>query len=145
MCPSWSWYYVDSTDFAVSLSLSIHCSWQIFQFTSFVHTQLMKAGSYVGVHRTSLMSSSLPLQLSPACLVLTWMVFEMGDNWLYSWGGGLLPGFIQNNTAFLCSSHVAFSLYVLLVSMWCIHTIVLTQLQLGKNPILFYWINQISI
>ena len=42
---------------------------------------------YVGVHRsTSLMSSSLLLQLCPACLVrLTWIVFVMGGRWPYSW------------------------------------------------------------
>ena len=42
---------------------------------------------YVGVHRsTSLMSSSLLLQQCPACLVrLTWIVFEMGGRWPYSW------------------------------------------------------------
>ena len=42
---------------------------------------------YVGVHRsTSLMSSFLFLQQCPACLVrLTWIVFEMGGRWPYSW------------------------------------------------------------
>ena len=45
------------------------------------------AWPYVGVHRnTSLMSSSLLLQLCPACLVrLTWIVFMMGGRWPYSW------------------------------------------------------------
>ena len=45
------------------------------------------ARPYVGVHRsTSLMSSSLLLQQCPACLVrLTWIVFEMGGKWPYSW------------------------------------------------------------
>ena len=45
------------------------------------------ARPYVGVHRsTSLMSSSLPLQQCPACLVrLTWIVFVMGGRWPYSW------------------------------------------------------------
>ena len=45
------------------------------------------ARPYVGVHRsTSLMSSSLLLQLCPACLVrLTWIVFVMGGRWPYSW------------------------------------------------------------
>ena len=45
------------------------------------------ARPYVGVHRsTSLMSSSLFLQLCPACLVcLTWIVFVMGGRWPYSW------------------------------------------------------------
>ena len=41
----------------------------------------------LGVHRsTSLMSSSLLLQLCPACLVrLTCIVFVMGGKWPYSW------------------------------------------------------------
>ena len=41
----------------------------------------------VGVHKsTSLMSSSLLLQQSPACLVrLTWIVFMIGGRWPYSW------------------------------------------------------------
>ena len=45
------------------------------------------AQPYVGVHRSkSLMSSSLLLQQSPACLVcLTWIVFVMGGRWPYSW------------------------------------------------------------
>ena len=45
------------------------------------------ARPYVGVHRsTSLMSSSLLLQLCPACLVrLTCIVFVMGSRWPYSW------------------------------------------------------------
>ena len=39
------------------------------------------------VHRrTSLMSSFLPLQQCPACVVrLTWIVFVMGGRWLYIW------------------------------------------------------------
>ena len=42
---------------------------------------------YVGVHRsTTLMSSSLLLQLCPTCLVrLTWIVFGMEGRWPYSW------------------------------------------------------------
>ena len=45
------------------------------------------ARPYAGVHRsTSLMSSSLLLQQSPACLLrLTWIVFVMGSWWPYSW------------------------------------------------------------
>ena len=45
------------------------------------------ARPYVGVHRsTSLMSSSLLLQLCPAYLVrLTWIVFVMRGRWPCSW------------------------------------------------------------
>ena len=41
----------------------------------------------VGIHKsTSLMGSSLLLQQCPACLVLlTWVVFVIGDRWPYSW------------------------------------------------------------
>ena len=41
----------------------------------------------VGIHRsTSLMGSSLLLQLCPVCLFhLTWIVFVMGGRWPYSW------------------------------------------------------------
>ena len=58
----------------------------------------------VGVHKsTSLMSSSLFLQLCPACLVcLTWIVFVIGGRWPYSWClvGCLPPGLVQD-----CSQH----------------------------------------
>ena len=44
------------------------------------------ARPYVGVHSTSLISSSLLPQQCPACLVrLTWIVFVMGGRWPYSW------------------------------------------------------------
>ena len=41
----------------------------------------------VGVHKsTSFMSSSLPFQQCPACLVrLTWIDFVIGGRWPYSW------------------------------------------------------------
>ena len=51
----------------------------------------------------------------------------------------------KQHVAFFYSSHLAFSPYVLLASIWCIHTVVLTQSQIGKNPVLFYLINQTSI
>ena len=45
------------------------------------------ARPYVGVYRsTSLMSSSLLLRQCSACMVhLTWIVFEIGGKWPYSW------------------------------------------------------------
>ena len=39
--------------------------------------------------------------------------------------------------AFLCSSRQGFSQYVLSASMWCIRTVVLIQLLLGRNPLYF--------
>ena len=54
------------------------------------------ARPYEGVHRsTSLMSSSLLLQLCPAYLVrLTWIVFVMGCRWPYS--GCFVGCFLQD-------------------------------------------------
>ena len=51
--------------------------------------------------------------------------------------GVLLPGSVQDSTpAFLCSFHQAFPLCISLVFMWCIYTVLWTQLQLGRNFIL---------
>ena len=62
--------------------------------------------------------------------------------------GVVLPGFVQNSSKHSC---VAFSQCVLLASMWCIHTIVLTQPQLGRNHLIllarsdFYMVDNLSI
>ena len=104
---------------------------------------------YVGVHRRILLlSSSLLLQQYPAYLVcLTWMLLEMEGKWPYSWCFREVASWICPVlfTAFLWSSCLAFSIYVLSVFIWCIHRVVLTQLLLGRNPILSYWIDQTSI
>ena len=105
------------------------------------------ARPYVGVHRSnSLMSSSLFLQQSPACLVcLTWIVFVMGA------GGhifGALLGVAARTsillTTFLCNCCLSSSRAVL-SSKWCIHTAVLTWLLLGRNRVSFYRSSLISI
>ena len=67
----------------------------------------------------------------PVCL--TWMVLEIGGKWLYSW---CFVGCFQDLFIIACSilmkfPSIFFSL-VLLASMWCIHTVVLTQLLLGR-------------
>ena len=66
--------------------------------------------SYEGVHeRTSLMCSSLLLQQCTVYLdCLIWMVIEMGCRWPY-------------NCGFEGLARLAFSLYVLSASIWCIH------------------------
>ena len=46
-------------------------------------------------------------------------------------------------TAYLCNSHLAFSVSILLKSKWCNHTVILTQLQLEKISISFYHKDQI--
>ena len=83
------------------------------------------------------MSSFLLPHQCPACLArLTCMVFEMGGKWPYScffmrcWQQDLF----RIAYSIFSSSYLAFSRSVLLASMWCIHTVVLTQTQLGRNP-----------
>ena len=97
--------------------------------------------------RTLLLSPSFLLQQCPACLIcFTWMVCEIRGRWSYScyFWECCNPGFIYSrpHAAFLRSSHLAFSLFFSLASMWCIHILVWTQLQLGRNPNLFYQIDQ---
>ena len=75
------------------------------------------------------------------CLECLWDGRKVAVLLLFCWL--LLPGFVQDSMQH--SSHLAVSLFVLSVSKLCIHTIVLTQLQCGRNPILFYPIDQISI
>ena len=44
----------------------------------------------------------------------------------------------KQHVTFLCYSHVAFSQCISLASKLCIHTVVLMQPHLGRNPILIY-------
>ena len=108
---------------------------------------------YEGVFaRTSHMNSSLPIQQCPACLVhLIWIVLQIGGRWPYSCcfvGCCFQDLFI---IAFLCSFRLAFSLYVLSVSMWCIYRVVLMQLLLGRKCFIlldsldFYMMDNLSI
>ena len=89
------------------------------------------------------MSLSILLQQCPVCLVRRIsMVCETGGKWLYNCYSLSAASRIcsKQHVAFLYSSHLAFSLCVLLASRWCIHTVVLTQPELGRNSILFYQI-----
>ena len=45
---------------------------------------------------------------------------------------------------FLCHSRLAFSLYTLSASLWCIHIVESTRLFLGKNRVFFYRIDLTS-
>ena len=89
----------------------------------------------------SLMSSSLLLQQCPACLVrLTWMV----SWWVIGARTTAVLLDVSSRTcsillvAFLCNYRQAFSPYVLLASMKCIHIAVSTRPPLGKNCVLFH-------
>ena len=77
------------------------------------------------------MGSSLILQQCPSCLAcLTWMVLEIIVSGrtavVVSLDVAFRIFFSKYLEAFLYSSHLAFSLCVLLASMWCIHTVSLT-------------------
>ena len=59
--------------------------------------------------------------------------------------GVLLPGFVQNSVqhSFVVPSSVFCVRFV--SNMWCIHIVVWTQLQLERNPILLYRLDQKTI
>ena len=72
----------------------------------------------------------------------SWIVLEMGGKCLFiSWCVASRI-FSVKLIAFLCSSLQTFSLCVSSAFMWCIRTVVLIQLVLGRNPILFSRIDQ---
>ena len=80
-----------------------------------------------------LMHSILLLQQHPTCLVhLISMVFEIvsGHTLLFFLGGGASRICSKQHIAILCSSHVTFSLHILLASIWFIHTVLMIQSQL---------------
>ena len=86
------------------------------------------------------MNSSLLHQQCSACPIhLEWFVRWEVNGCIAAvlWG---VASWIcsKQHIAFLCSPYLAFSPYVLLMSRWCIHTVVLTQPQLGRNPVLFF-------
>ena len=94
---------------------------------------------------------SLFLQRCPTCFdCLTWMVYEMGGKWPYSCC--LMECSFKDlfKTAlsilvWFPSSFFFFSLQsVSLEYKRCNHAVVLIRLQLGRIPVLFYQINQIS-
>ena len=89
-------------------------------------------------NRTYLMSSSLHIkQCQHVSIVLLgsferWEVRGRTATVLWDAASMISP----EHLAFLSSSHLAFFLCVLLESSWCILTLVLTRLQLGRNFIL---------
>ena len=71
----------------------------------------------------------------------------MGSKWLYSCCLLCTASWIcsKQHTVFLYSFYLAFSLGILLKSKLCNHTVVLTSLQLGKIPVLFYLRDQTGV
>ena len=63
------------------------------------------------------------------------MGFEIGGKWPYS---SYFVGFcLQDLFTIACSILVKF--------LWCLHTVISIQPQLGRNPVVFYCIDQTSI
>ena len=84
----------------------------------------------------SLISSFLLLQQCPACLVrLIWIVLKIGGMWPYSccFVGCCYENLLNITCSILLQSRLAFSLYGLSASMWCIHIVELTRPLLGKK------------
>ena len=117
--------------------------------------QLTLVRPCVGVQgRTSLMSLSIILLLCPACLAyLIWMIYEMGDKWLYRdcFVAFCFQDLFKSSTSYyflqICLNLpiLLFSPGVLLKSKWCNHTVVLTWLLLKRISILFYQKDNLSI
>ena len=84
------------------------------------------------------------LRQYPACLVLGWFVrWDVSGHTTAVLKG--VVSWICSEKCFLGSYHLAFSLRVSVGSMRCIHTVLQMQPQFGRNPVLFYWIDHISI
>ena len=100
----------------------------------------------VGVHwRTSLMSSAQPV-LQVLFVFLTWFVWwKVSDCTAAVLWGAAFGICLKQHVTSLCSSHQAFSRSALQKSWCCIHTIVLTLLQLGIIQVLFSLSDKISL
>ena len=76
------------------------------------------------------------------CLVCltTWVVCEIGGSWQYSFCflRCCFQDLFKTTCSILYSSYLAFTPSVLLKSSYCSHMIILTHLQLGRIPGLFY-------
>ena len=143
----------DSTEFLKSLLPSIriiHQSWQVFQAALCVCIESLLFSQHwqesIRQHclwvRPCFSSSALHVLLFLLGLFLRWEAGSYTSAILWGIASRICS---KQHATVLCSSYQAFSQCVLLAFMWCIHILVLTQLQLRRNPILFYWIDQISI
>ena len=102
----------------------------------------------VFIEKTSLMSSSLLLQLCPACLVrLIWMVSEMRGRWPFSccFVGCCFQDLYNMARSILVQLPSNFFLYTLSQRLFGDHIIELTRPLLGIICILFYRISLTSI
>ena len=96
----------------------------------------------IGVHNrgSSTISSELLQQYALSQIHLNWKVCKIGGRRLnsYSFSGVLLSIFLQNcrKHSWIVSSY--FSLSVSLESKECNYTVVLTELQLGRNLVFVY-------
>ena len=125
---------------SLTLTLCIHShhpSRQFFQTASSVCTELIliSSGWSANTGRSVCRGSFFPLVLF---VLLGWFLrLEVsGSTAVVSWGiaSRICPKLL---VAFFCSSHLAYSLCILLASMWCIHAVVSTHPQLERNSCFF--------
>ena len=93
--------------------------------------------------RTLLIFSPLLLHLVLFFLVGWSERWEVSGRTTVFWGSA--SRICSKHRPFFYSSHPAFSPSVSLEFRWCIHTVVPTRPLVGKNPVLFYKSDQISI
>ena len=131
------WHYgfpwLNQSSFLTSLLGGIKCLYRsdLYKF--------LLVSQYLCVHvRMSLISLSLLFQQFPAYII--WMVCMMWCKWPHSccFVGCCFQDLFKTAHCILFWFHVAFSVGISLKSKWCNHTVVLTQLQLGRIPVLFY-------
>ena len=79
-------------------------------------------------------------------VLLAWFLrWEVSDYTVAILRGVASWGCSKKHVPFLYSSHLAFSPSVALASWWCIHTVALIPPQLGRNHVLSYLGDQVSI
>ena len=117
--PLWSIPYPHRADQCTSLLVGTH--WR-------AHVLASTGGRHLWVHPC--FSSSVPRVLS---ILLGWFGWYVagGRTAVFSWGV-VSTSCSGSHTAFLCSSHLVYSLVASLGSRWCSHTAVLTRQRHGR-------------
>ena len=135
------------------LTLAHHQSLLVIMSGGSLRWHPVSAKKLMNVHFCQLTNSGVCLCKSPLNIVVYESVLTCSRSlarlwWFLRWEAGgstvavlwrVASGICsRQHAAFLSTSHPAFSLCVLLVLTWCIHMGFWTQLQRGRNPVLFY-------
>ena len=144
-------------EFPGSLSPSafiVHHSSQVLLTVSSVHAELMiispcwsgntGTSKYMRECRLRFRNYFYGSALHIWFVLLGWFMRWKVSGWtVVLWGR--FPEFFQNIAYHSCVGPTRLFLHVFCKSRWCIHIVVLTQLLLGINPVLFYQLNNLSI